>query len=559
MEQDFAADILSMSEESGDEEDKDDDEGDEQLDSALGNTGANSEAVDEKSCDRNDDQIPSSMSEKYEQGPSIEDNDTNDHELRGKEDPAAADDEAAENLEEFNKHDENLNEDSPNGIEDQTMDKENAFSDPSGLNPDEPNKGSDEDVEMDEVKGSETMEDYETEEANDADNLENGEEQADELDGTLGDECSKQLSENSETVDPSSDIENDTGTKPAEGRKEAPQGGISNIVEDNIPTMQPAELLEVESGISDLNDVAPEAKWSNCKDNNDLAPMRGLPDSSAIEISVTDSSEGKKLGNHHFDAPMPPLDMASQKIEPNPCRNLGEALDGWKERVKVSVDLQDKMVEDSDDLVDENANEYGYTAEFEKGTAQALGPATLDQIDKNLRGNDMDTDTGNPAAEDYVTEMEIDKQLSETRSAQNASRNPGTNEEDQPEMLVIENQPEESMKPQRSHDADTRWSQNLVSMNRSYLSEDIDQLGTVTLNDEDLGKAYNLEEMSAETRENAAALWRKYELLTTRLSQELAEQLRLVMEPTLASKLQGDYRTGKRINMKKVHKLMSFM
>ena len=40
--------------------------------------------------------------------------------------------------------------------------------------------------------------------------------------------------------------------------------------------------------------------------------------------------------------------------------------------------------------------------------------------------------------------------------------------------------------------------------------------------------------------------------LLTRPSQELAEQLRLVVEPTIASKLSGDYRTGKRINMKKV-------
>ena len=33
---------------------------------------------------------------------------------------------------------------------------------------------------------------------------------------------------------------------------------------------------------------------------------------------------------------------------------------------------------------------------------------------------------------------------------------------------------------------------------------------------------------------------------------ELAEQLRLILEPTQASRLAGDYRTGKRINMKKV-------
>jgi len=40
--------------------------------------------------------------------------------------------------------------------------------------------------------------------------------------------------------------------------------------------------------------------------------------------------------------------------------------------------------------------------------------------------------------------------------------------------------------------------------------------------------------------------------VTQDLSQELCEQLRLILEPTLASKMRGDYRTGKRINMKKV-------
>jgi len=47
-------------------------------------------------------------------------------------------------------------------------------------------------------------------------------------------------------------------------------------------------------------------------------------------------------------------------------------------------------------------------------------------------------------------------------------------------------------------------------------------------------------------------LWRKYEALTSDLAADLCEQLRLILEPTLATKLQGDYRTGKRINMKKV-------
>ncbi|EFJ21628.1 hypothetical protein SELMODRAFT_6518, partial [Selaginella moellendorffii] len=52
--------------------------------------------------------------------------------------------------------------------------------------------------------------------------------------------------------------------------------------------------------------------------------------------------------------------------------------------------------------------------------------------------------------------------------------------------------------------------------------------------------------------ESARKVWQKYEQLTGRLSQDLAEQLRLILEPTLASRLQGDYKSGKRLNMKKI-------
>ncbi|KAJ1979967.1 AAA ATPase midasin [Dimargaris verticillata] len=50
----------------------------------------------------------------------------------------------------------------------------------------------------------------------------------------------------------------------------------------------------------------------------------------------------------------------------------------------------------------------------------------------------------------------------------------------------------------------------------------------------------------------AMALWSKYELLTHDLALSLSEQLRLILEPTLATKLKGDYRTGKRLNMKRI-------
>ena len=46
--------------------------------------------------------------------------------------------------------------------------------------------------------------------------------------------------------------------------------------------------------------------------------------------------------------------------------------------------------------------------------------------------------------------------------------------------------------------------------------------------------------------------WRYYAGLTSDLSYALCEQLRLILEPTLATRLQGDFRTGKRLNMRKI-------
>eukprot|EP00501_MAST-03F_sp_TOSAG23-6_P001355 GSMAST32.ASY1.ANO1.1407.1 assembled CDS len=48
------------------------------------------------------------------------------------------------------------------------------------------------------------------------------------------------------------------------------------------------------------------------------------------------------------------------------------------------------------------------------------------------------------------------------------------------------------------------------------------------------------------------ALWHRYEALTAESAQRLTEQLRLVLAPMLATRLKGDYRSGKRINMRKV-------
>ncbi|XP_011314888.1 midasin isoform X1 [Fopius arisanus] len=57
---------------------------------------------------------------------------------------------------------------------------------------------------------------------------------------------------------------------------------------------------------------------------------------------------------------------------------------------------------------------------------------------------------------------------------------------------------------------------------------------------------------SIPTTKEALAAWNSLCAMTESSARDLSEKLRLVLEPTQASRLKGDYRTGKRINMRKI-------
>ncbi|CAF1119887.1 unnamed protein product, partial [Rotaria sordida] len=62
----------------------------------------------------------------------------------------------------------------------------------------------------------------------------------------------------------------------------------------------------------------------------------------------------------------------------------------------------------------------------------------------------------------------------------------------------------------------------------------------------------NLNENLNENSNDAEQLWTQLEYLTQPYVFELCEQLRLLLEPTQRTKYSGDYRTGKRLNMKRI-------
>ncbi|XP_022715201.1 midasin isoform X4 [Durio zibethinus] len=565
MEQDFSADAFSVSEDSG--EDNGEDTEDQQLDSAMGETGENNEVVDEKLQDKDDDDNPNN-NERYESGPSVRDSDTSSREFRGKEDSAGTADEHEENetheLDKETSETENqVDLDENENIEDLNLNKEEAFADPTGLKLDELNQSSSEDFNMDEREETDVMEengaDEEAESAKDETN-EGNSNPVDEAMEETGSERNDGTSEKDEKVDATSekddigrDHKEDPEINQMAARKNVSESEISDVNGDHIPNAGAA--TQPNSEVLEVRNVAPETSWANSSDiYNDLA-QRNFPSSnnSDLNIMVADSSYSGKLADDHPKPEFPRPDATPfEKKQSNPYRNVADALQEWKERVSVSVDLQDDNKDSHGEIEDENTNEYGYVSEVEKGTAQALGPATAEQIDTGVNFNKPDENTP-VGMEDDVTNMEIDEQNSEEHPIKHFFSVKNNTEEKihASELEVPANH--QSPGDHCHDDGDPGNSlECLISVKKSYLSEDVCRLNRLSISEEEIGQALDCEEISGDVKNNATALWRRYELLTTRLSQELAEQLRLVMEPTLASKLQGDYKTGKRINMKKV-------
>ncbi|KAL2575217.1 hypothetical protein GLYMA_16G004800v4 [Glycine max] len=549
MEQDFEADAMSLSEDSGEDDDIDGEN--EELESEMGPAGPDSEAVGEKVCDENEDETPNDTREKYESGPSVKDRDGGNRELRAKDD-STTNEPGDGNCDEGDAQDDETV--TPDEIGDGenadevTMDKDTAYSDPTGLKPDVLDQTSDTVMDLDVNEDADLMEDGEPDEQ--VDLAENRNEGNRDEETCSPDEVMEEANTEVDVNSGKDDQEN------ADLNSTEPKKDVSRLSELNNEQVSPAELAsqsKVDWQTSGSENVAAESNVSNSHHDFDSTLLGGLPSSSMsdMDVEMPNSSNSGGFGENQPKSHHPWTDHSFiQEKHTNPRRSIGDALEYKKERVNVSGDVPEDNNEMQGEMEDENADEYGYVSEFEKGTTQALGPATLEQVDRNIDCDKLDKEC--LAGED--AKLQFEKEKSEMNSVNNSSLIPQNEKREKVNTSTMEKSREDgSVYPIASMNIDLENRlEDLVSFGNSYLSENNDNISQPFQHDKDLGKCQEPFDVPDHVKDNATALWRRFELSTTKLSHELTEQLRLVMEPTVASKLQGDYRTGKRINMKKV-------
>ncbi|WOL06186.1 midasin isoform X3 [Canna indica] len=558
MEEDFDAETFSVSEDS-DDNDLDDEE-DPDLDSKMGQTTDGDQVVDEKQWDKDEDGNTENLTEKYESGPSVKETDSTSRELRAKddnalsmEDPENMDDNDQDRLNEDDKESEKAEDEFKS--DDMMLDKSEAFEESTGIQFQEQAQES-EDMDINEPQG---MEEEDAGSIGSDEEMMGDDDMSKETDA-VEDDMNKPTDavddENSNQVN--EDSQNKAGEETAEIANMELQPNNKNLEADKMESIEnPLDRKEPTKSTSFSHRIdstmESEMSWANSNDmNSGIAPSRSLPSDEVpkMEISMPNSVDGSRISYDQFQSkPENSQDNSSsmQSTRANPYRSLGDAMEDWKERAKVSVDLQEHQTELIDDMAGENADEFGFISDAEKSTSQALADATADQINNNFDGSKSTTDENHGRMIEDNDQAEV-KENSNTSYLNSRQELAPQQKVDDVLDMAVEND-ELTVEPEQ-HNIRNLYA-DMISFKSSYM----DEKGLpfdASADDELLSMSMGREEVSEEVLRKSVLDWKRYEVLTTQLSQELAEQLRLVMEPTLASKLQGDYRTGKRINMKKV-------
>lgn len=246
-------------------------------------------------------------------------------------------------------------------------------------------------------------------------------------------------------------------------------------------------------------------------------------------------------------------EQPEQSRETQSFKKLGDMLEKWynqQKQISESKEKDETQVQQIDKEVDmANADFEHLDDEEAQADTQALGTANEEQAkaldhDMALPVNEDEQDTLPTRPEDNDEEVTVDEDvdmtdadLQEDQEQQNQQQQQANSAEGQPQAFVGEQRILPDEEDQDMEDA-------------LAVEDDASSSSSV----QDVETKLELTHLDASTMapDNARSLWLAHEAATHSLSQQLTEHLRLILAPTLATKLRGDFRTGKRLNLKRI-------
>ncbi|CAG8555969.1 630_t:CDS:2, partial [Paraglomus occultum] len=396
------------------------------------------------------------------------------------------------------------------------------------------------------------MDDKQADEGNDFENMDIDDEQKFQSDNDFEETQSVQ-----DQLDPM-DTEDVTDEFNKDTERELPTS------ENNQYIANEGRLDPTEQGVTcgmenEISETGGESQTSNQQNFQPVPSSETRQTTNEEQLEQTSSqAQGDTRGYNNTQDDKEEPKKKQGNVNANPHRNLGDALAEWRRRLQSITDGEEsnntKENEQGRDealpqLQDNENQAFEYIRDDETAyDAQALGTAVEDQVkslDAQAGAIDEDIHIDESKFEYAVDESDNNEDIIQRSEIPYKER---LTSDVQQQAGAILNHRTNELNETMDHDYETAL-QTLESIQLSHKplpQEEVDQM------------RQELEKRLSDWRENgrdinkARELWQKYEHITYDLAYGLCEQLRLILEPTLAARLKGDYRTGKRLNMKRI-------
>ncbi|EOD46386.1 putative midasin protein [Neofusicoccum parvum UCRNP2] len=287
------------------------------------------------------------------------------------------------------------------------------------------------------------------------------------------------------------------------------------------------------------------------KDQTSGAQREDGTEGEASKEQQQDSTEKGARGKASQQDAVGKDEEMEDSAESQPFKKLGDMLEKWYNQQRQiqnpsenQEEQQQQQQQDKDvDMADADF-EHLPDDEAEADT-QALGAAEEDQARALDREMAQDVNDKAELPENLPAEVEEQKEQAEDvpmEDVEPTQHDTAAEEQEQQtagQPNAFMGEPGDRTNPERED--------SLEAPDLSDSDSDVEEV------DRQLSSAHLSDDADfPRTLDDARALWQHHEASTRALSQGLTEQLRLILAPTLATKMRGGHRTGKRLNMKAI-------
>lgn len=575
MEADFEGEMFDVPEDKGDKEDGDD--GDkEELDREMGDEATpKEEVVDERLWDESDDEAENGGGpEKLEDQSNVQGDGATD-EMITKDDAKEKDDgptDASEpNAKQQDDQGDGGDDDSRREINEDTND---AYEENHGIGvrhedtDGQEDEGEHEDMDIDDDLALEA--DSKAGDASDASvNEPPGDEAAEEADGKSEEGLVEpnQLPKGDENVMDEVDPGSATAVVEDNAVDDEPAGQDPDEKPDLRASLQDAESkrglgVQTKDGNDALDAMDEDEHHGDRRGDEEMNDSRRNAPSDVEPASQAGGATGNDQGRNFSRGENDQKPSSVDEI-PNPLKSPGDAEKYWHRKLNIvqsQIDgAEDAHVNDSAEQ-DQGTGDYEYSSKQDEGTTQVLGEVE-EQDAVQLEHEAVDESDVEPHPEANTGTK------AQTSKSQESQRPRGTDQT----AGESESNMDADTETQTEHDDEDHNEADDVSVpdDVSYTMDVEESTGNQVVSDlsqpqvdsSETGEPLKIVEEAFETaaglgteesRAEAHIKWSIIQQETSYLSRRLCEKLRLVLEPLVASKLRGDYRSGKRINMKRV-------